>query len=120
MASLIELARTLTPLDGPESQQMQRLAASWGLLADFCFSDLLLFAPVGDFGGSEFVVLAQVRPTTGQTVYRGDWVGTRLHEDERPLVARAYRHGESNEGEIKLWVVRERGRGQSVRERGAG
>ena len=108
MASLIELARTLTPLDGPESHQMQRLAASWGLLADFCFSDLLLFAPVGDFGGGEFVVLAQVRPTTGQTVYRGDWVGTRLHEDERPLVARSYRNGEIIEGEIHLSVVRER------------
>src|SRR3546814_10126584 len=108
MASLIELARTLTPLDGPESQQLQRLAASWGLLADFCFSDLLLFAPVGDFGGGEFVVLAQVRPTTGQTVYRGDWVGTRLDEDERPLVARSFRNGEIIEGEIHLSVVRER------------
>src|SRR3546814_12242316 len=108
MASLIELARTLTPLDGPESQQLQRLAASWGLIADFCFSDLLLFAPVGDFGGGEFVVLAQVRPTTGQTVYRGDWVGTRLDEDERPLVARSSRNGELIQGEIPLAVVRAR------------
>ncbi|HEX4902447.1 MAG TPA: histidine kinase N-terminal domain-containing protein [Acidimicrobiales bacterium] len=108
MASLIELARDLTPLDPLEVQQLQRLAASWGLLADFCFSDLLLFAPVGDLSGGEFVVLAQVRPTTGQTVYRGDWVGTRLGEDERPLVARSYRNGEILEGEIHLSVVRER------------
>ena len=108
MASLIELARTLTPLDPAQTQQLQRLAASWGLLADFCSSDLLLFAPVEDFGGHEFVVLAQVRPTTGQTVYRGDWVGTRLSEDERPLVARSYRNGEILEGEIHLSVVRER------------
>ena len=51
MASFAELARSLTPLDGAEAQHLQRLAASWGLLADFCFSDLLLFAPVEDFGG---------------------------------------------------------------------
>ncbi len=108
MSSFVELARTLTPLSGNEVAHVQRLAASWGLLADFCFSDLLLFVPVGDFDGHEFVVLAQVRPTTGQTVYRGDWVGTRLDENERPLVARSFRNGEIIEGEIHLSVVRER------------
>ena len=108
VSTLVELARTLTPLDDDEIQHVQRLAASWGLLADFCFSDLLLFVPTGDFGGGEFVVLAQVRPTTGQTVYRGDWVGTRLGEGERPLVARSFRNGEIIEGEIHLSVVRER------------
>ncbi len=108
MPSLVELTRSLTPLDPLETAHLQRLAASWGLLADFCFSDLLLFAPVGDFDGHEFVVLAQVRPTTGQTVYRGDWVGTRLDELERPLVARSFRNGEIIEGEIHLAVVRER------------
>ncbi len=108
MPSLVELTRSLTPLDPLETAHLQRLAASWGLLADFCFSDLLLFAPVGDFDGNEFVVLAQVRPTTGQTVYRGDWVGTRLDELERPLVARSFRNGEIIEGEIHLAVVRER------------
>ena len=107
MPSLVELTRMLTPLDGNAALHLQRLAASWGLLADFCFSDLLLFAPVDDVG-SEFVVLAQVRPTTGQTVYRGDWVGTRLDDVERPLVARAFRNGEIIEGEIHLAVVRER------------
>ena len=108
MPSFAELTRSLTPLDVPETQHLQRLAASWGLLADFCFSDLLLFAPVGDLAGEEFVVLAQVRPTTGQTVYRGDWVGTRLEDAERPLVARSFRNGEIIEGEIHLAVVRER------------
>ena len=108
MPSLQELTRTLTPLGPTEAQHVHRLAASWGLLADFCFSDLLLFAPVGDFDGREFVVLAQVRPTTGQTVYRGDWVGTRLEDAERPLVARSFRNGEIIEGEIHLAVVRER------------
>ncbi len=107
MSSFLELTRTQTLLTSAESDHLQRLAASWGLLADFCFSDLLLFAPVDD-EGSAFVVLAQVRPTTGQTVYRGDWVGTRLDEHERPLVARSFRNGEIIEGEIHLTVVRER------------
>jgi hypothetical protein len=26
---------------------LQRLVASWNMLADFCFSDLLLFVPIG-------------------------------------------------------------------------
>lgn len=108
MTSFNELTRSLTPIDQADSQHLQRLAASWGMLADFCFSDLLLFAPVNDFAGEQFVVLAQVRPTTGQTVYRGDWVGTKVTEQERPLVARSFRNGEIIEGEIHLAVVRER------------
>src|SRR5690606_37382889 len=103
MASLPELARFFTRLDPGAVAHLQRLAASWGLLADFCFADLLLFGVVGeprDNGGNRFVVLAQVRPTTAQTVYRADWVGTVLEEEERPLVARAYRLGEIIEGEI--------------------
>ena len=41
----------------------------------------------------------QVRPTTAQTVYRADWVGTVLEESDRPLVARAYKLGEIIEGD---------------------
>ncbi len=108
MASLAELARLHTPLDGPRVAHMQRLVASWGLLADFCFADLLLFAPVGKMDGARFVVLGQVRPTTSQTVYRGDWMGTIVDEDERPLVARALRLGEIIEGEITIAALKER------------
>jgi two-component sensor histidine kinase len=103
MASLAELARFFTRLDPGSVAHLQRLAASWGLLADFCFADLLLFGVVGeprDTGGNRFVVLGQVRPTTAQTVYRADWVGTVLEDDDRPLVARAYRLGEIIEGEM--------------------
>ena len=78
--------------------------AGWGLLADFCFADLLLFGVAGDPRGRRhrFVVLGQVRPTTSQTVYRADWIGTVLEEDERPLVARAYPLGEIIEGETTV------------------
>jgi two-component sensor histidine kinase len=111
MASLAELARFFTRLDTPSVNHLQRLAAGWGLLADFCFADLLLFGVVGeprDNGGNRFVVLGQVRPTTAQTVYRADWVGTVLEEEDRPLVARAYRLGEIIEGEITISPLKER------------
>lgn len=48
MASLAELARFFTRLDAEAIAHLQRLAASWGLLADFCFADLLLFGVVGE------------------------------------------------------------------------
>ncbi|HEY2999304.1 MAG TPA: histidine kinase N-terminal domain-containing protein [Acidimicrobiales bacterium] len=111
MASLAELARFFTRLDSKSVAHLQRLAASWGLLADFCFADLLLFGVVGeprDTGGNRFVVLGQVRPTTAQTVYRADWVGTVLEEEDRPLVARAYRLGEIIEGEMTISPLKER------------
>jgi two-component sensor histidine kinase len=111
MATLAELARFFTRLDPGAVAQLQRLVASWGLLADFCFADLLLFGVVGEAregGTNRFVVLGQVRPTTAQTVYRADWVGTVLEEDDRPLVARAYRLGEIIEGEIVISPLKER------------
>jgi two-component sensor histidine kinase len=111
MASLAELARFFTRLDPAAIAHLQRLSASWGLLADFCFADLLMFAVVGqprEGSGNRFVVLGQVRPTTAQTVYRADWVGTVLEEHDRPLVARAWRLGEIIEGEMTIPPLRER------------
>ena len=43
MASLAEFARVHTRLGPQEIDHLQRLVASWGLLADLCFADLLLF-----------------------------------------------------------------------------
>ncbi|HEX8581739.1 MAG TPA: histidine kinase N-terminal domain-containing protein, partial [Acidimicrobiales bacterium] len=61
MASLAELARQTTDLEPGEVAHLQRLVASWGLVADFCFADLLLLAPVRDTAHSRYVVLGQVR-----------------------------------------------------------
>lgn len=108
MASLAELARIQTGLDGPAIAHLQRLAASWGLLADFSFADLLLFAPTRGSGGEEFVVLGQIRPTTSQTVYRSDWVGSVLSATDRPVVARSFGSGVLLEGEVEVPPVRER------------
>ena len=60
---------------GDALAHLQRLALSWRLLADLSFADLLLLAPIADEDGHRFVVLAQVRPTTGQTLYVTDLVG---------------------------------------------
>ncbi|MGK2950226.1 MAG: sensor histidine kinase [Acidimicrobiales bacterium] len=109
MASLTELARFHTALDGRSVSHLQRLVSGWGLLADFCFADLLLFAPTIDArDGSRFLVLSQVRPSTSQTVYRADWIGTTVEEEERPLVARAFRLGEIIEGETTIAALKER------------
>ena len=43
VASLAELVRNQTPLAPAQTMHLQRLVASWNMLADFCFSDLVLF-----------------------------------------------------------------------------
>ena len=109
MASLTELARFHTTLDGRAISHLQRLVAAWGLLADFCFADLLLFAPTLDArDGDRFLVLGQVRPSTSQTVHRADWIGSTIEEEERPLVTRAFRLGEIIEGETTISALKER------------
>ena len=121
MASLTELARFHTSLNGRDVNHLQRLVAGWGLLADFCFADLLLFAPTVDSEDAErFLVLSQVRPSTSQTVYRADWIGTTVDEQERPLVSRAFRIGEIIDGEATIAAMKERVRvlGIPVRHRG--
>ncbi|MEJ7583363.1 MAG: sensor histidine kinase [Acidimicrobiales bacterium] len=107
MASLAEIAHTRTGLTATETDHLQRLEASWGLLADFCFSDLLLLVPT-DAEGTHFVVVGQIRPTTNQTLYRHDLLGEITDEGERPLIARSFRRGEIIEGEVTDAVIRER------------
>ncbi len=88
--------------------------ASWQILADLCFSDLLLLVPVDGEDGGRFVVVAQVRPTTGQTVYPMDLVGSIVDEMARPLVARAWRRGEIVEGDAPVLGSKQRVRVQCV------
>src|SRR5207302_854382 len=114
MASVDELARSHTTLEGPALAHVQRLVTQWGLLADFCFADLLLFAPVAGGDDSRFVILGQIRPTTSQTLYREDQVGRIVDETERPLVARAWRLGQIIDGEISSSSRGERARVQCI------
>jgi len=109
MATLAELARDFTKLDPRTLAHLQRLVASWGMLSDLCFADLLLFVPVrGDDGC--FIVIGQVRPTTSQTLHREDLVGQRTSELDRPLVARSWRLESIVEGEVLIPSRNERGR----------
>ena len=101
MATLPQLARLHTRLSADELSHLTRLVASWGILADLCFADLLLFVPVAG-GDGRFIVLGQVRPTTSQTLHGDDLVGRIIDEAERPLVARAFRAGEIMDGEVAV------------------
>ncbi len=90
------------PRAGGVSEALHRLVADWQLLADLSFADLLLLVPDGD--GEHFVVVAQMRPTTGPTAYQDDLVGTLLTAAERPQVAVALAEGRiSREGD-PVWV----------------
>jgi two-component system, sensor histidine kinase PdtaS len=114
MATLEELALLHTPVKGDALSHLQRLALSWRLLADLSFADLLLLAPIAHEEGHRFVVLAQVRPTTGQTLYVTDLVGHVVDEIERPLIARSWRRGEEVEGESNVLSAKERVRLQCI------
>ena len=118
MASLAEFARVHTRLDAAEIDHLQRLVASWGLLADLCFADLLLFAAVDAdaddpapgraSAADRLVVLGQMRPLTNQTLYRSDWVGTWC----RPTIGRWWPArsalGEIIDGEVTSQALKER------------
>jgi hypothetical protein len=79
MASFDELARRHTDFDESSLGHLRRLVASWGLLADLCFADLLLFVPVAGSDGLRFVVqltplyqgVAMIRSLTLGTVGPG-------------------------------------------------
>ena len=109
MATLAELARIGTGLSTQQLTHLQRLVAWCGLLADLSFSDLLLFVPTND-RGTEFGIAGQIRPTTGQTLYRDDHVGLRVDDIDRPLVARAFALGEVVEGEVPIKPTNRRAR----------
>ena len=94
MATFDELSRLHTRFDHAALGHLKRLVASWGMLSDLCFADLLLFAPVANAGasGNKFIVLGQVRPTTSQTLYRD--VIARTHKPELISSLAAILHSE--------------------------
>jgi two-component sensor histidine kinase len=112
MATLGELSRQYTSLERDEIDHLQRLIGEWGLLADLSFADLLLYVP--DEAG-KWIVLAHVRPATGQTIYQVDYVGSPAETaDELPLLTKAYHEGEICEGEIDVESVPERVRMMAI------
>jgi len=74
MAPAPDLIRRYTSIDVPQRLHLESLMASWSLLADLSFSDLLLFAPVTrDVGETEEVapgIEAAGREAAGREVAR--------------------------------------------------
>ncbi|HTW08139.1 MAG TPA: sensor histidine kinase [Acidimicrobiales bacterium] len=109
MATLAELLRDRAVVPDPVVEHLQRLVGSWGILSDLSFSDLLLFVPTASDAGS-FVVVGQVRPTTGQTLHLEDLLGREVDETERPLLSRAWALGSVVEGEMAVSARGEKSR----------
>lgn len=97
MASLVDLLRHETDLSKEDASHLIRLVAEWGMLADLCFADMLLYLPMND---SSWTVVAQVRPATGQTIYHSDHVGSKAVGDEVRLLTQAFSTATLVEGEI--------------------
>lgn len=97
MASLADVLRHDTELSKDDSSHLIQLIAEWGMLADLCFADMLLYLPVRD---GSWTVAAQVRPATGQTIYHSDHVGSKAGEDEVRLLHQAFETQSMCEGEI--------------------
>jgi len=72
---------------GADIDHLHRVMADWQLLADLSFADLLLVVPERD--ERSFMVVAQMRPTTGPTAHQDDLVGVRLTALQRPQLAAA-------------------------------
>jgi two-component sensor histidine kinase/PAS domain-containing protein len=108
VATPAELAFERTNLDERQLGHLQRLLGTWGILADFSFSDLVLLAPragapgepPGD--GTELVVLGQMRPSNSATVVQHDLVGQTVAVTDWPLPVQTMESGEMTRGEVLL------------------
>ncbi len=107
MATLVELANERTELDEPTVDHLLRLTASWSLLSDLSFSDLLLMVRTNgtDDGAGSFVVLGQMRPNNRSTLINDDLVGTTQSAGSWPLVRRALESGTRTVGQSRVESV---------------
>ena len=111
MATFTEIVRQHSDLDDDEVAHIQKLLRVWNILADLSFADLVLVVPVkGDKKQRRFIVSANVRPTTGVTLYQSDLTGVVLHIEDRPLLERSWTKGDVIEGASTTI-----GRGQDIR-----
>ena len=97
MATLAELVRQHTDLSKDDASHLGQLVAEWGMLADLCFADMILYLRDRD---GVWHVGAQVRPATGQTIYRTDLVDTVPTTDESALLESTHSSGSIREAEL--------------------
>lgn len=106
MTTLAELSDDFTSLSDAAVDHLLRLTASWSLLADLSFSDMVLVAPdERKEGNEEFVVLAQMRPNNRSTLIVDDLIGTVQLSSEWPLVKQAFESGQRAVGEVTLAAI---------------
>jgi len=89
--TLNDLAERHTALGADELAWLHLLLADWQLLADLSFADLVLWLPTAP--QAAFVAVAQMRPTTGPTVYHADLVGEIVPRGRRPQLDAALAEG---------------------------
>ena len=99
MPKLTELVRDHTSLTADQTAHLNRLTSEWGMLADFSFSDLLLYVRQSD---GDWIVIGQVRPATGKTMYPNDWVTGLANDTEQRVLDAAFESGSVAEGEITV------------------
>jgi two-component sensor histidine kinase len=108
VATLAELAAQQTSLGEPVVDHLLRLTASWSLLSDLSFSDMLLMARVDEPNNrydQHFVVLGQMRPNNRSTMINDDLVGTLQGPDAWPLVQLAFESGTRIIGEVNVDAI---------------
>lgn len=102
MPRLIELAHEHTDLEQGAVEHLAALVSEWGMLADFCFADMLLYIPIGK---ERWLISAQVRAATGQTLYNSDYVNTWASDTERILLDKCIKSNGTVQGEIFVQVI---------------
>ena len=102
MPTLIELAHEHTELEQGAVEYLAALVSEWGMLADFCFADMLLYIPIGK---ERWLISAQVRAATGQTLYHSDYVNTWASDTERILLDKCIKSNGTVQGEIFVQVI---------------
>ena len=102
MPTLNELAHEHTELEQGAVEHLAALVSEWGMLADFCFADMLLYIPVGK---ERWLISAQVRAATGQTLYHSDYVDTWASDTERILLDKCIKSDGAVQGEIFVQAI---------------
>jgi two-component sensor histidine kinase len=98
-----------TDLTPAELAHLKRLLASWSVLADLSFSDLLLVVPTPEVPGEEpeLVVMGQIRPNNRPTMLTQDLVGQTVPRTSWSLSAAALERGEVVRGAVHHPLVGE-------------
>ena len=102
MPTLSELAHEHTELEHGAVEHLAALVSEWGMLADFCFADMLLYIPVDK---DRWLISAQVRAATGQTLYHSDYVNTWASDTERILLDQCVKTNGAVQGEIFVQII---------------